>query len=830
MNTILDDLPNSIINKVSVKPRKLSINGMQSRHPDQTPNDLIYYPPIDNNGNNLGVMIYGHEKFKNDYLVHPHTVNFKKRDRDTFHIGKCDYATTINRYLKERKDIYSLNISKKSDNVSPLFVPYIDNVFLVIIPTNATDQFFTDYDNPPLVEDDNDTDGGLFGVMQQTQQKSRGYISDDDPNNVSDEWLDDSYIPPTHRRVSFENVDEDGIPVDTSEENQLMALFKEHEMVHNDSETKAVVVYDHMNDPNYRGTKKFLEKHPKAGYKMNREQFLKEKSFQKNTDIIPEDQPSEEDHINKFYRDNPVPIIESQGYTIEDIDEGEYFDPNQSYITWEEENGEYVCYPQIEKPNPVNMIGREVIVDDHEIDNEVIEHEYDKRLFTDEEIIIDGKLRNQTSLADFDEMVEAQSNIFELPDNYDMYCKPDPIYCDVHKVWDCSDDHIQSSDNEPSWHVCRHPYPEPTLEEANIRYYKNYTQWRREARWTCACGGNIQWHLDKENELYGEPASVKERMLLNYSIFTSQSELPHDLSDSDTEIYIIPRKDYKRIQERSIFQIDKPSVMEEQGVEVDPSILTPLFEIEQTLSQQMQELLLKNGENFILSDGRDKYVFDTPIQPPQPIKRKETLLDEVLKEEAQQYKKISRHNRKEDLIVHTVPTKEQMKYTELFLNEVKKRPVDFIEHSEYWQIEEDTSPFHSIPEIARRKMRYIGRMTEFNSDFDMYALTDFKKGQKLVQSIIMADQNKLWYTIRNMKGHSHNRGIHLTNDRKGDHYIVNGYRYPVNLIEPYVWDRQNKHGLVICQQVKVPKGGSTLFIPLGDGKATLAVTGEKIAK
>ena len=78
-------------------------------------------------------MFYNHKEFDDHYEVNPHKINFGK-DRDTLQIGSTLYTAKIRRYVKDTKTSYTLQLTKGQQ--SPLFVPYKEDIFLVLEPLN----------------------------------------------------------------------------------------------------------------------------------------------------------------------------------------------------------------------------------------------------------------------------------------------------------------------------------------------------------------------------------------------------------------------------------------------------------------------------------------------------------------------------------------------------------------------------------------------------------------------------------------------------------------------------------------------------------------------
>jgi len=125
----LKALPKTIRDNINANATKITYEGLSAKF-GKEPSDLVVYKPT-TNGTNFGVMFYNHDKFNDTYEVNPHKVNFSK-DRETLQIGSTSYTAKIRRYVKETRMTYTLKLVK--GEASPLFVPYKEDIFLVLEP------------------------------------------------------------------------------------------------------------------------------------------------------------------------------------------------------------------------------------------------------------------------------------------------------------------------------------------------------------------------------------------------------------------------------------------------------------------------------------------------------------------------------------------------------------------------------------------------------------------------------------------------------------------------------------------------------------------------
>lgn len=130
MTKQLESLPKTLREKFDTKTSKITYEGLSAKLGTDL-NDLVVHKPT--NGLTFSVMFYDHDEFNDRYEVYPHKVNFGK-DRKTLQIGSTQFSTKIKRYVKDTRVTYTLQLKK--GQLSPLFVPYKDDIFLVLEPLN----------------------------------------------------------------------------------------------------------------------------------------------------------------------------------------------------------------------------------------------------------------------------------------------------------------------------------------------------------------------------------------------------------------------------------------------------------------------------------------------------------------------------------------------------------------------------------------------------------------------------------------------------------------------------------------------------------------------
>ncbi|MHA2109598.1 MAG: hypothetical protein ACW99R_17965 [Candidatus Hodarchaeales archaeon] len=183
--------------------------------------------------------------------------------------------------------------------------------------------------------------------------------------------------------------------------------------------------------------------------------------------------------------------------------------------------------------------------------------------------------------------------------------------------------------------------------------------------------------------------------------------------------------------------------------------------------------------------------------------------------------------RPSNVLERNVRTPHDVEFAEQFVSETKRLDISFetnkrdLEYLSYEPIYDD--PINSISPEVLKTLKYVGLFEDpkSNKRFEMYTPMDYNwsKGNKLVESFIMANYDKLWRVIRNMGGQAYNRAISLN---VPDEMIeVAGWYYPRDVITKYIDGCQADH--IICKQVQAKNGQNTLFIPYGD--VTLAVRG-----
>ena len=124
----LEKLPKTIRDSINTNASKMTYEGLSAKLGTDL-NDLVAHKPT--NGLTFSVMFHNHDEFSDHYEVYPHKVNFGK-DRETLQIGSTLYSTKIRRYVKDTRLTYTLQLVK--GQLSPLFVPYKDDIFLVLEP------------------------------------------------------------------------------------------------------------------------------------------------------------------------------------------------------------------------------------------------------------------------------------------------------------------------------------------------------------------------------------------------------------------------------------------------------------------------------------------------------------------------------------------------------------------------------------------------------------------------------------------------------------------------------------------------------------------------
>lgn len=245
-----------------------------------------------------------------------------------------------------------------------------------------------------------------------------------------------------------------------------------------------------------------------------------------------------------------------------------------------------------------------------------------------------------------------------------------------------------------------------------------------------------------------------------------------------------------------------------------------------------------------LNDSIGIITFSEPTKPPikydynmkiikaskssSKIGRLKTLIEQLADEE--HTPPLSKNVRSTDVIGSYPNTPQDVAFSNRFIAESKRRSIDFLTHKP------QVSLINTIPEMVRRDLKYVGSLIDLEERIEMYTFKDRKwsNGKRLVQSLIMANHDRLWYTLRNQNAQAINRGItfpkreittlsgHL-NKRTDEWLVVGDYKYPRHFIEPYVKNDINQHGIVIAKEVTANDGGVSLFIPYGD--VTLTVTG-----
>lgn len=503
----LDDLPQSIQRGISPEMSLVTYEGLSTQlGKNQTPNDLllpIHKPNDDDSGMNFGVMFYNHDQFHDRYEVYPHKINFKK-DRETLVVGKTTYTANLSRYLKETKITYSLRLTKGIS--SPLFVPFVDDVFLVLDPINDTNQS----DNPPLiVDDDDDEDNFKSELLAYNKQKVKNYIE-----------IPDKYFEPPMEEVSDFEEDEGlkqlfepskRVVVQTVPTREEAEAFNE---VAGQTQQTSLVSFDKKNDPVYQAQEDFLKMYPQAGGNMDTFDYL-------SHGMIP---PTEEE----VDLTDPKQLKLDQdfnGYIVEDIDENDTIPLDDVYVTFEENNGEHLCIIASDLPPKSEYRSLKTKIDNK--DREVLVNDIEIELTPEDE-------------------AELNVNIFDTPKGMKMKPTDSRKYCEDHKDWNCG--------HFIGWSLCKYPIPDPIPDE-HMHFKKSFkTQkaWRKEARWSCNCGGDIQYHLDKELE-QGVELTSKHSLAFDKPLFDLVEEIDEEgVEINDTEygdIFETPKESLSDILE-----------------------------------------------------------------------------------------------------------------------------------------------------------------------------------------------------------------------------------------------------------------------------------------
>lgn len=176
----LEKLPKTIRDNIDAQSSKVTYEGLSTK-PDKDLSDLVVYKPT--NGMTFGVMFYDHDEFNDTYEVNPHKVNFGK-DRETLQIGSTIYTAKIRRYVKDTRITYTLQLAKGSS--SPLFVPYKEDVFLVLEPIKPN----RIVEEPPLVDEPVDTEVNPY---KEWKNRKDDPIPIDDLEEEVDEKLEDLF-------------------------------------------------------------------------------------------------------------------------------------------------------------------------------------------------------------------------------------------------------------------------------------------------------------------------------------------------------------------------------------------------------------------------------------------------------------------------------------------------------------------------------------------------------------------------------------------------------------------------------------------------------------